>query len=82
MLKWADDYPPIIIFTDNIRQLESLASGNIIPQSDVDFLASTYRLYRERMHHLSLAGDEGLIDEMEFVEERRRVVAMWDAAMS
>jgi len=81
MLKWADEYPPIIIFTDNIRQLESLASGNIVPQSDVDFLVSTYRLYRERMHHLSLAGDEGLIDDGEFVEERKKVVAMWDAVM-
>jgi Glutamine synthetase adenylyltransferase len=81
MLKWADEYPPIILFTDNIRQLESLASGNIVPQSDVDFLVSTYRLYRERMHHLSLAGDEGLIDDGEFVEERKKVVAMWDAVM-
>ncbi len=81
MLKWADEYPPIILFTDNIRQLESLASGNIIPQSDVDFLTSTYRLYRERMHHLSLAGDEGVIDDGEFVEQRRRVVEMWEKAM-
>ncbi len=81
MLRLADDYPPIIIFTDNIRQLESLASGNIIPQSDVDFLTSTYRLYRERMHHLSLAGDEGVIDDSEFVEQRKRVVEMWNEVM-
>ena len=81
MLKWADEYPPIILFTDNIRQLESLASGNIIPQSDVDFLTSTYRLYRARMHHLSLAGDEGVIDDSEFIEERRRVVEMWRQVM-
>ncbi len=81
MLKWADDYPPIILFTDNIRQLESLESANIIPQADVDFLTSTYRLYRERMHHLSLAGDAGLIDGSEFVEQRQRVVMMWEAVM-
>lgn len=81
MLKWADEFPPIIIFTDNIRQLESLESGNIVPRNDVDFLTNTYRLYRERMHHLSLAGDEGLIDEGEFVEERMRVVKMWDTVM-
>jgi [glutamine synthetase] adenylyltransferase / [glutamine synthetase]-adenylyl-L-tyrosine phosphorylase len=81
MLKWADEYPPIILFTDNIRQLESLASGDIVPQSDVDFLTSTYRLYRARMHHLSLAGDEGVIDDGEFVEERRRVVEMWEKVM-
>jgi hypothetical protein len=33
------------------------------------------------MHHLSLAGDEGLIDEGEFVEERGRVVEIWDGVM-
>jgi glutamate-ammonia-ligase adenylyltransferase len=81
MLKWADEYPPIILFTDNIRQLESLESGGIVARSDVDFLTGTYRLYRERMHHLSLAGDEGLIDEGEFVEERGRVVEIWDGVM-
>ncbi|MGE0114744.1 MAG: bifunctional [glutamate--ammonia ligase]-adenylyl-L-tyrosine phosphorylase/[glutamate--ammonia-ligase] adenylyltransferase [Steroidobacteraceae bacterium] len=81
MLKWADEYPPIILFTDNIRQLESLASGNIIAQMQVNFLTGTYRLYRERMHHLSLAGDDNVIDAGEFVEPRRRVVAIWDEVM-
>lgn len=82
MLKWADDYPPIILFTDNIRQLESLASGNIVAQSDVDFLTRTYRLYRERMHHLSLAGGEGVIDDGEFIDERAKVSALWEREMS
>jgi [glutamine synthetase] adenylyltransferase / [glutamine synthetase]-adenylyl-L-tyrosine phosphorylase len=82
MLKWADDYPPIILFTDNIRQLESLESGNIVPQPEVDFLTSTYRLYRQRMHHLSLAGGDGLIAADEFMPQRARVMALWDAAMN
>ncbi len=81
MLKWADRYPEIIYFSDNIRQLESLASGNLVPQTDVDFLTSTYRKYRERMHHLSLDEASGIIDAAEFVEERRQVIEMWKAAM-
>jgi len=81
MLKWADRYPEIIHFSDNIRQLESLASGNLVPQSDVDFLTSTYRKYRERMHHLSLDEGGGIIDATEFVEERKRVVEMWKSVM-
>jgi len=81
MLKWANDYPPIILFTDNIRQLESLASGNIIPQHTVDVLTSIYRKYRERIHHLSLAGGDNVIDEDEFVTERRRVIEIWNEEM-
>ena len=81
MLKWADEFPPIILFTDNIRQLESLASGNIVPQAHVDFLTDTYRKYRTRMHHLALAGGEHVIGGDEFVDERQQVVALWDAVM-
>ncbi len=81
MLKWADEYPPIILFTDNIRQLESLASGNIVPQYTVDMLTSIYRKYRERIHHLSLAGGDNIIDADEFLTEREQVIALWKEVM-
>jgi len=81
MLKWADDYPPIILFTDNIRQLESLGSGDIVPQTQVDFLTSTYRRYRECIHHMSLADKEEVIAADLFVLEREQVVAIWQRVM-
>jgi len=81
MLKWADRYPEIVIFSDNIRQLESLASGNLVPQSRVDFLVDTYRKYRERLHRLSLAGAGNVVDASEFVEERKGVMAIWTEVM-
>jgi [glutamine synthetase] adenylyltransferase / [glutamine synthetase]-adenylyl-L-tyrosine phosphorylase len=81
MLKWADRYPEIVIFSDNIRQLESLASGNLVPQARVDFLVNTYRHYRERLHRLSLAGASNVVDAAEFVDERRGVVEIWAEVM-
>jgi glutamate-ammonia-ligase adenylyltransferase len=81
MLRWADKYPQIVIFSDNIRQLESLASGNLVPQSRVDFLVDTYRKYRARLHRLSLDGSKNLIGVDEFVAERRGVVEIWDEVM-
>jgi [glutamine synthetase] adenylyltransferase / [glutamine synthetase]-adenylyl-L-tyrosine phosphorylase len=81
MLKWCDQYPPIVTFSDNIRQLESLASGNIVPQETVDFLTTTYRKYRHRMHHLSLEGGDDVISDSEFAEERAKLIAMWNAEM-
>lgn len=81
MLKWADDYPPIITFSDNIRQLESLASGAIIEQATVDFLTTTYRRYREHMHRLSLAGKDDVIADTEFLAERQDITALWHAVM-
>ena len=81
MLKWADEYPPIITFSDNIRQLESLASGAIVDQSVVDFLTHTYRKYRRRMHHLSLEGGDDVLAGEEFAEERATFTALWQAQM-
>ncbi len=81
MLRWADRYPEIVMFSDNIRQLESLASGNLVSQSRVDFLVNTYRRYRERLHHLSLNGGRNVVDAGEFIEERRGVIAIWEEVM-
>ena len=81
MLKWCDRYPEIVMFSDNIRQLESLASGAIVPQETVDFLTSTYRQYRHRMHHLSLEGGDDVIAAGEFVEERGHLMDIWNREM-
>jgi glutamate-ammonia-ligase adenylyltransferase len=80
-LKWARDYPPVAMFSDTIRQLESVASADLIPQSTVDVLTAAYRAYRTRAHHLSLAGEPGLVSAEEFIPERVAVRAIWDEVM-
>ncbi|MDE2264188.1 MAG: bifunctional [glutamate--ammonia ligase]-adenylyl-L-tyrosine phosphorylase/[glutamate--ammonia-ligase] adenylyltransferase, partial [Gammaproteobacteria bacterium] len=81
-LKWARDYPPVAMFSDTIRQLESVASADLVPQASVDVLTSAYRAYRTRMHHLSLAGEAGSISAEEFVAERAAVRGIWDGVMA
>lgn len=81
MLKWADRYPEIVTFSDNIRQLESLASGNLVPQERVDFLVDTYRKYRHRLHRLSLEGGKNVVGADEFKSERAGVIEIWEEAM-
>ena len=81
MLKWADQHPEIVTFSDNIRQLESLASGDLVPQSRVDFLVDTYRRYRQRLHRLSLEGESSVVSDTEFVDIRRGIIDLWDEVM-
>lgn len=81
MLQWADRYPEIVTFSDNIRQLESLASGNLVSQERVDFLVNTYRHYRERLHHQSLNGGGNVLEADQFVAERQGVAAIWEEVM-
>ena len=81
-LKWARDYPPVAMFSDTIRQLESVASADLVPQATVDILTAAYRAYRTRTHHLSLAGEAAVVSVEEFVAERAAVKAIWDEVMA
>jgi hypothetical protein len=72
MLKWADRYPEIVIFPDNIRQLESPPPAT--SYSGPRRLPRRYvSAHRERLHRLSLAGEGNVVDAAEFVDERRGV---------
>jgi glutamate-ammonia-ligase adenylyltransferase len=81
-LKWAHDYPPVAMFSDTIRQLESVASADLVPQASVDVLTGAYRDYRTRIHHLFLAGGGSVVAAEEFRDTRAAVTRLWDAAMS
>jgi glutamate-ammonia-ligase adenylyltransferase len=81
-LHWAERYPELVTYSDNIRQLESLASADIVPQSTVDVLTGAYRAYRQRMHHLSLEAADNVVSAEEFREVRAAVTAIWGATMS
>ena len=59
VLREASRYPDLVRWSDNIRQLEALAAHGILPPADAEELADAYRTYRQRMHHLNLAGATG-----------------------
>jgi glutamate-ammonia-ligase adenylyltransferase len=77
----AGTHPPVVMFADTIRQLESVASADLVPQLTVDVLTGAYRKYRERSHHLSLEQAEPIVPVEEFAAERAAVTAIWKATM-
>jgi [glutamine synthetase] adenylyltransferase / [glutamine synthetase]-adenylyl-L-tyrosine phosphorylase len=81
-LRWAQDYPPIATFSDTIRQLESVASADLVPQVAVDLLIVAYQAYRARTHHLSLMNRKPIVPASEFVTERVAVTRIWNRAMT
>jgi [glutamine synthetase] adenylyltransferase / [glutamine synthetase]-adenylyl-L-tyrosine phosphorylase len=78
----AATHPPVVMFADTIRQLESVASADLVPQATVDVLTGAYRSYRERAHHLSLDNAEAVVPAEEFARERAAVSAIWNATMA
>jgi glutamate-ammonia-ligase adenylyltransferase len=80
-LLWSARYAELVTFSDNIRQLESLASICLVPQETVDVLTAAYRAYRQRMHHLSLEGGDSVAPATEFESTRAAVTAIWRETM-
>jgi len=80
-LRWAGEYPPVAAYSDTLRQLESVASANLVAQSTVDVLTAAYRAYRTRIHHLSLQERGACVSAEEFGTERAAVVSIWQATM-
>jgi [glutamine synthetase] adenylyltransferase / [glutamine synthetase]-adenylyl-L-tyrosine phosphorylase len=81
-LRWAKEYPPVAMFSDTIRQLESVASADLVPQVTVDVLGVAYQAYRSRTHHLSLMSQKPIVPVTEFASERAAVIRIWNAAMA
>jgi glutamate-ammonia-ligase adenylyltransferase len=78
-LKWAHEHPPVAMFADTIRQLESVASADLVPQAEIDQLTGAYRAYRTRLHHRTLDEERALVPASEFTGERAAVTRIWTA---
>jgi glutamate-ammonia-ligase adenylyltransferase len=77
-LKWAQRYPPVAFYSDTIRQLESVASADLVPQADIDVLTGAYRSYRSCLHHRALDGLGAVLPAEVLAGERAAVLAIWN----
>jgi [glutamine synthetase] adenylyltransferase / [glutamine synthetase]-adenylyl-L-tyrosine phosphorylase len=81
-LLWAKDHPPVAMYSDTIRELESLASANLIAQDTVDVLTGAYRHYRACVHRRSLDNRGPVVPAAEFAAERAAVTHIWNATFT
>jgi glutamate-ammonia-ligase adenylyltransferase len=81
VLKWCNDTPELVRWSDNVRQLESLAASGLVPEDVTTGLMDIYLAYRRRLHHGILAGEDGLIPAAELAAEREWVAALWSETM-
>lgn len=73
----ADRNAAVIHYTDNIRQLGTLAASRCLSEEDSRELQEIYKRYRARLHRLVLDDLPPLVDDREFGPERERVRALW-----
>lgn len=77
VLLHADAYPELVHWSDNIRQLESLANARVISAATAESLAEIYRTYRQRLHRLALDRAGKSVPETELSNERAAIGRLW-----
>jgi glutamate-ammonia-ligase adenylyltransferase len=78
VLRNARNFPAVIRFSDNIRQIAALAAVGRLDVQTAARLQVAYREFRRRLHHLSLNDRPPFVGDDELLAERDLVVAVWE----
>lgn len=82
VLKWADKYPALVKYTDNLRLIETLVHSSVLAEDDAKILTSAYLAYRHAAHKLVLQGKSLVnIDDAAFIDYREGVTRIWNDIM-
>lgn len=77
VLRWSSLHPEITRWTDNIRQLESLAAAGILAAADAETLRDAYLRFRTLTHRAALAKGTSRVDAVAHAELRTAVRRIW-----
>lgn len=77
VLRWAAAHPALADWTDNIRQLETLARLDLLPGATAADLTAAYKALRGAYHRSALQDQPKTVADDQLVPERERVRALW-----
>jgi glutamate-ammonia-ligase adenylyltransferase len=81
VLRWAHDHPELMVWTDNIRILETLSKLGLLDNLAAERLMGIYKVLRAAYHHSALQEQPALVDSGHLVEERSLVRDIWSWLM-
>ena len=81
VLAGAQQYPELLTYTDNIRQLDGLEQVGMLAADDAALLRDAYRTLRRRAHLLKLQEQSSLIPDEELQDYRQGVLRIWRRLM-
>lgn len=81
VLRYAHEHPKLLVWSDNIRLLETLGAEGLLAPDEAALLADAYRAYRKRVHELTLQELPAVVAAGEFAELRAQVTALWRRGM-
>ena len=81
VLAHAHEYPQLLEWPDNIRNLEGLVATGVIPAETGNQVADIYRDFRRRVHRLTLEGKAARIPPAEAEPARTWVRSLWQETL-
>ena len=81
VLRNAHQYPDVVQYSDNLRQLKALKVHKVLSAKDADGLFAIYRRYRSQVHRLVLTEAPVTVDSKKFQKERNIVNQLWQRIM-
>ena len=81
VLRHACGVPAVTDWSDNIRQLDSLASAGLLDADTAAGLQQAYRAFRAVIHRRSLDRRGRVVDDQQLRDARACVRAAWDAIL-
>ncbi len=81
VLRWAAEHPDLAVWTDNIRQLETLARLDLLPGAAAVDLTEAYKRLRGAYHRSALQDQPKTVADVELLPERERVRTLWRELM-
>ena len=82
VLAHAAEYPDLVEYSDNVRQLEALARNGLVPGATADRIKSIYLNLRNSAHELALIGSDRVVSDSAFADERAWIAKLWAEALA
>ena len=81
VLRWAHDHPDLLVWTDNIRLLETLSKLGLLNDNMAERLMGVYKVLRAVYHRSALQDQPPLVPCDKLAEERALVQDIWSCLM-
>ena len=81
VLRWAEEHPQLLDFTDNVRVLETLSKLGLMPEADAKILRDTYLEYRSATHRCALQNQNPEVSSDSVVSQQAAVTQIWQKRM-
>ena len=82
VLLHAHQYPELVTYSDNVRQLQALAETGILKENTAHRLRRAYLLYRAMTHRLNLREKSAKVPEDTFKRLPDVIKEIWDFFMT